>query len=184
MGRKKQFERTDVLKAALRLFWEKGFADTSLQDLERVTGVNKSGLYTEFHDKLDLFLCALRFYFESRNGRTLLAQKPLSYANIRRFLEIGEVPLAGCRGCFAVNSMREVRILPPEAIEIIEESQSTLRRLLIANIRASRPEADAVALADLTMTFFSGLCIEQNLPHDPKRTKRQVKRFMKILEQV
>jgi hypothetical protein len=37
-----------------------GFADTSLQDLERATGVNKSGLYAEFQTKKDLFLACLR----------------------------------------------------------------------------------------------------------------------------
>ena len=51
MGRLKTFSREEVLEKAMPVFWKQGFADTSLQDLERATGVNKSGLYTEFRDK-------------------------------------------------------------------------------------------------------------------------------------
>jgi AcrR family transcriptional regulator len=51
MGRPKNFSREGVLEKALPVFWKHGFADTSLQDLEKATGVNKSGLYVEFADK-------------------------------------------------------------------------------------------------------------------------------------
>src|SRR5258708_23646725 len=60
MGRPKNFSREGVLEKALPVFWKHGFADTSLQDLEKATGVNKSGLYAEFADKGDLYLESLR----------------------------------------------------------------------------------------------------------------------------
>jgi AcrR family transcriptional regulator len=55
-GRTKNFSREGVLKKALPVFWKYGFADTSLQELEKSTSVNKSGLYSEFADKGDLNL--------------------------------------------------------------------------------------------------------------------------------
>ena len=33
------------------VFWKHGYADTSVQELERATGVTKSGLYAEFAGK-------------------------------------------------------------------------------------------------------------------------------------
>jgi TetR/AcrR family transcriptional regulator, copper-responsive repressor len=39
MRRPKKFSREEVLKKAMPVFWTRGFSDTSLQDLERVTGV-------------------------------------------------------------------------------------------------------------------------------------------------
>jgi AcrR family transcriptional regulator len=54
-GRQKNFSREEVLEKAMPVLWTNGFSDTSLQDLERATGVNKSGLYTEFRDNEDLF---------------------------------------------------------------------------------------------------------------------------------
>ena len=62
MGRPKNFNREGVLEKALPVFWKHGFADASLHDLERATGVNKSGLYSEFEDKGDLFVQSLRYY--------------------------------------------------------------------------------------------------------------------------
>lgn len=182
MGRKKLFVRDEVLRAALQVFWRKGYADASLHDLEEATGVNKSGLYSEFANKLELFLAALRHYLEHRGAQPLLRRQPLGLRNLRSFLEIGEACTFNCRGCFSVNSMRELNILPREAVVILEKSQSDLRSLVAENIRAASPEADAGALADLVMTFFSGLCIEQNLPRDPKVTRRRVRGFLKLLE--
>jgi hypothetical protein len=55
MGRPKNFNREGVLEKALPVFCRRGFADASLHQLEMATGVNKSGLYSEFKDKEDLF---------------------------------------------------------------------------------------------------------------------------------
>jgi AcrR family transcriptional regulator len=50
MARPRNFSREGVLERALPVFWKHGFADASLQELEKATGVNKSGLYAEFSD--------------------------------------------------------------------------------------------------------------------------------------
>jgi AcrR family transcriptional regulator len=62
MGRPKNFSREGVLEKALPVFWRRGFADASLHELEVATGVNKSGLYSEFKDKEDLFIQSLQYY--------------------------------------------------------------------------------------------------------------------------
>ena len=51
------------------LFWRRGFAEASLHQLEVATGVNKSGLYSEFKDKEDLFIQSLQYYLESLEQR-------------------------------------------------------------------------------------------------------------------
>ena len=89
MGRPKGFSREEVLEKAMPVFWKHGFADTSLQDLERATCVNKSGLYTEFRDKEDLFVACLRHYLESQEKRGLLTKEPLGWKNVETFLKNG-----------------------------------------------------------------------------------------------
>ena len=59
MARPRNFSREGVLERALPVFWKHGFADASLQELEKATGVNKSGLYAEFSGKEELFLASL-----------------------------------------------------------------------------------------------------------------------------
>jgi TetR/AcrR family transcriptional regulator, copper-responsive repressor len=51
MARPRNCSREGVLERALPVFWKHGFADASLQELEKATGVNKSGLYAEFSDE-------------------------------------------------------------------------------------------------------------------------------------
>src|SRR5260221_9258499 len=77
MGRPRKFSREGVLQKALPVFWKYGFARTTLPDLERATGVNKSGLYAEFESKEALFLACLRHYLDTRNGGALLMAEPL-----------------------------------------------------------------------------------------------------------
>ena len=48
MARPKKFSRAGVLEKALPVFWKHGFADASLQELEKATGVNKSGAEPDF----------------------------------------------------------------------------------------------------------------------------------------
>jgi hypothetical protein len=63
MGRPKNFSREGVLEKTIPVLWKHGFADASLQDLERAAGAIKSGLYAEFKGKEDLILASSRHYF-------------------------------------------------------------------------------------------------------------------------
>jgi TetR/AcrR family transcriptional regulator, copper-responsive repressor len=181
MGRPKKFTREGVLAKALPVFWKHGFADTAVHELEKATGVNKSGLYSEFENKEALFLACLRFYYESRGGGSILTARPLGWANIEKFLKAGLTYPGGQKGCFAVNSMREFAILPPEAHEIVNENVRRLKRLIEDNVRAERPESDPAAVAELISTFFSGLCVEQNLNVPKSRAFRKIEDLMEVL---
>ena len=100
MGRPKGFSREEVLEKAMPVFWKHGFADTSLQELERATGVNKSGLYTEFRDKEDLFVACLRHYLESQGKRGLLTKGATRLEECRNFSEEWPPQQGGTTGVF------------------------------------------------------------------------------------
>ena len=181
MGRPKSFSREEVLEKAMPVFWKQGFSDTSLQDLERATGVNKSGLYVEFRDKEDLFVACLRHYLESQGKRGLLSKEPLGWKNIENFLKNGPLNKGEQQGCFSVNSMREFAILPDEAYEVAAENRALLQRLLARNIEAEKPKMAPSAIAEMVLSFFSGLCIESNLKSGKTSSSRKIANFMKAL---
>src|SRR5882724_8363920 len=156
-------EQWDVLEKALPVFWRSGFAEASLHELEMATGVNKSGLYSEFKDKEDLFIQSLQYYLESLEKKGLLTAEPLGWSNIERFLKLGPCNREGQKGCFAVSSMREFPIVPPDAVDIITRSRNRLKQLIAKNIEAAHPNMDADSLAELVLTFFTGLSMEHNL---------------------
>jgi TetR/AcrR family transcriptional regulator, copper-responsive repressor len=169
MGRPRKFSREGVLEKALPLFWKHGFADASLQELETATGVNKSGLYSEFAGKEELFLESLRFYLERLPSLEFLRAEPLGWDNVERFLKLGPRNDEGQKGCFAVSSLRELAILPPAAIK------------LLGHGRAQQPKAAVHDLADVVMTFFAGLSVEQNLKPTRASVGRKVDNLMQGL---
>src|ERR1700688_1299028 len=181
MGRPKNFSREEVLERAMPVFWKHGFADTSLQELERATGVNKSGLYTEFRDKEDLFVACLRHYLESPRKRGLLTKEPLGWKNVETFLKNGPLSKGEQQGCFSVNSMREFAILPDEAYGVVTENRSLLQHLLAMNIEAEKPKMAPSAIAEVVLSFFSGLCIERNLKFGKSSSTRKIENFMTAL---
>src|ERR1700751_4290208 len=181
MGRPKNFSREEVLEKAMPVFWTNGFSDTTLQHLERATGVNKSGLYTEFRDKEDLFVACLRHYLESQGKRGLLTKKPLGWKNVETFLKNGPLNKGEQQGCFSVNSMREFAILPAEAYGLVIEHRAALKGLLAMNIEAEKPKMAASAIAEMVLSFFSGLCIERNLKSGKASSTRKIDNFMTAL---
>jgi TetR/AcrR family transcriptional regulator, copper-responsive repressor len=181
MGRPRKFSREDVLQKALPVFWKYGFTRTTLPDLEQATGVNKSGLYAEFESKEALFLACLRHYFDTRNGSALLMAEPLGWGNIERFLKEAPSCAIDQRGCFSVNSLRELESLPAEARKVISDGRAKLNKLLRANVVFDKPKMDVNSLRELISSFFSGICIEANLNPDRKRARQKIKDFMQML---
>ena len=181
MARPRNFSREGVLERALPVFWKHGFADASLQELEKATGVNKSGLYSEFSGKEELFLESLRFYLDRVAQDRLLMIEPLGWDNIERFLKLAPGNTEGQNGCFAVSSMREIAILPPGAIEMLGHGRVQLKQLIAKNIEAEKPKANVNDLAGMVLTFFVGLSVEQNLKSNRAAVTRKVEILMQVL---
>ena len=65
MARNRQFDETQALAAAMRVFWEKGFEGTSIQDLEDAMGLGRTSIYNAFGNKRALFERTMVCYKES-----------------------------------------------------------------------------------------------------------------------
>jgi AcrR family transcriptional regulator len=64
IGRPREFDRGAALKAAMVLFWRKGFAATSMNDLCDAMDVRSPSLYAAFGSKEALYLEAIQRYVE------------------------------------------------------------------------------------------------------------------------
>lgn len=64
MPRHRTFDETSALSAAIDLFWSRGFAATSLRDLQDAMGLDSASLSTTFGDKHALFLRCLEHYLD------------------------------------------------------------------------------------------------------------------------
>jgi len=64
IGRPREFDRSAALEAAMVLFWRKGFAATSMNDLCDAMDVRSPSLYAAFGSKEALYLEAIQHYVE------------------------------------------------------------------------------------------------------------------------
>jgi AcrR family transcriptional regulator len=64
IGRPREFDRGAALEAAMVLFWRRGFAATSMNDLCEAMGVRSPSLYAAFGSKEALYLEAIQHYVE------------------------------------------------------------------------------------------------------------------------
>ena len=72
MARRIEYDSTKVQQSLTDMFWQKGFAETSLADLEAASGLNRRQLYNGIGDKHAMFLTALGSFAEQA-GRQFLA---------------------------------------------------------------------------------------------------------------
>jgi TetR/AcrR family transcriptional repressor of nem operon len=111
VGRHKQFNEDEVLSAATRVFVEKGFEATSIQDLIDAMGINRASLYDTFGDKETLFLAVLDRYDDAAYAdlAECLSSHPSKLEGIRawfyRIVEQGSIYKHP--GCLMVNSTVE-----------------------------------------------------------------------------
>lgn len=181
MARPKKFSREGVLDKSIPIFWRYGLSGCSVQQLEVATGVNKSGLYSEFDSKEELFTAALLRYLETGPARHILDQQPSGWSNVEQFLLHAPFNTAEFTGCFAVNSAREAATLPAAAVLAINSFNESRLASIRQNVAAETPDMDVDAVTDLVWTYFSGVCINANLSDDRKAHARRVETFMTVL---
>jgi AcrR family transcriptional regulator len=103
MARPREFDEDEVLQAALRLFWEKGYEGTSLDDLMAAMRLTKSSLYKAFGSKEALFWRVVeRYQRDFLNFRHAALAEPTPRRIAERLLDgitdlhSGEVNPVGC----------------------------------------------------------------------------------------
>lgn len=107
-GRPRKFDEGEVLERARDVFWNNGYAATSLDELSVATGLNRPSLYAAFGDKHSLYLRALaenRAWSVEGVRQRMAGDAPLREALHAFLIEAGDSTLAGdagARGCFVV----------------------------------------------------------------------------------
>lgn len=110
--RGKTFEPDEVADAAMHVFWRRGYAATSVQDLVEGTGLSRSSLYGAFESKQGLYEQALRRYeaITTSNVDVLTgpgSAKELIEELLMRVVE-SELGDPQRRGCLVANATLEL----------------------------------------------------------------------------
>ena len=113
MGRRKTYDRDDLIERSIEMFRDHGYAGTSTQMLVDTLGVNRYSLYAEFGDKQTLFDAVLERYYdeviEPRFGG--LESPDAGIDDVRALFEFYASQADGAasgRGCLLCNTAIEL----------------------------------------------------------------------------
>lgn len=170
MGRHREFDPQVALEAAMGVFWQKGYEGTSFEDLTRVTGVARPGLYAAFGNKEALFHKALDLYEEKYLGfmREALAN-PNAYQGVCQILN-GCIGLhTACedhRGCFGINAALACSDNAESIRTLLIERRTAGENRLYKRLEKAQddgqlgPEVDCAALATYIHTLCQGIAVQ------------------------
>ncbi|THC44071.1 TetR/AcrR family transcriptional regulator [Streptomyces sp. A1499] len=142
MAGKKQFDMDTVLDAAMIQFWRSGYADTSLDDLSRATGLNRSSIYSSLGGKDVLFLRCLDRYaarYGDRFDAALSCAADDPVAAVRAFFDVTLGRIADPAvpdGCLMAQSVMAGPTLSPSVAEHVKELFGLQRPRLRAALKA------------------------------------------------
>ena len=169
VARPKEFDREVALRHAIQVFWKKGFARTSAEDLVAAMGIGKQSLYDTFGDKRRLFLEALRTY--NSEGVAVLVKRVAGGASRIAAIEgvlvelANEQPYKRALGCMGVNSICELG--DDEDVRAVSTMaavfQETALTSLIEDAKQQGEVSDAVdarAAARFLATILSGMRVQ------------------------
>nr|WP_274609837.1 MULTISPECIES: TetR/AcrR family transcriptional regulator [unclassified Pseudomonas] len=165
--RPKEFDPEQIADAAMQVFWQRGYAATSIQDLVEGTGLSRSSLYNAFDSKHGLYTCALKRYQERSNANiALLAQDAPAKELVRQLLlRIVDDELDDTQrlGCLAANAALEVAGQDPEVAELVAQNFRRVEAALERVLRRGQeqgdidPDKNPRALASFVVCTVQGL---------------------------
>lgn len=138
VGRKKIFDEDVALKAAMDVFWEKGYVGASLAELTQRMGINKPSLYSTYGNKEALFVKATKLYCENKieclSGLLKNIDLPLKQRVKTYMLSIVSVQCEShkAKGCYLVQCQTEVAggDIPDAASQLLRDVGHYVQTLL------------------------------------------------------
>jgi AcrR family transcriptional regulator len=137
IGRPREFDRGTALEAAMLLFWRKGFAATSMNDLCEVMGIRSPSLYAAFGSKEALYLEAVEHYVQIQGPKVWgkLAEGASARESVEKLLIAGTEILPKSRatpaGCMAMLAAVGDE-WPPAVARVVKK----VRLEMLGNLRA------------------------------------------------
>lgn len=185
----RQFDEDEALEKALELFWRRGFAATSMQELAAATGVQRGSLYNAYQDKETFFLKVFDVYRERFLGQIRQSlEKPKLRDSLRGFFDfvIGSMRTGEpTRGCLSTKTVMAGEVIEEPIREAVEVLLDELEGIL--SDRLSRPEKGVELnlppkqAARLIVTLTRGVVVIDRVYADEKRLRTTAEALTTLL---
>ena len=193
MPRVKLFDENEVLAKAMNLFWKKGYAATSVQDLINHLGINRASLYDTFGDKEQLFKKSFELY--RKNNIEGLKQFFDSQKNVRKgFERLFENAIEEAvndqdrKGCFVVNTTTELVPNDDSIAVILENNKSDFENMFFEYLQKGKEagqiktDKELKSIAALFYTLYNGLRVVSKVQPNAKNLTDTINIALSVLD--
>lgn len=151
MARPRSFDSDVVLDKAVETFRRRGFDGTSVEDLEKATGLRRASLYGAYGDKRALYLAALRRY-QGTTGVSLLetlnAEKTGRAAIERLFSIAIDAAVDDPCGCLLANAASERSAHDAGVARCVADNRRRVEGALLAAVLRGRADGSLKTRGD------------------------------------
>ncbi|MDW9378904.1 TetR/AcrR family transcriptional regulator [Chryseobacterium sp. JV558] len=191
-GRPNIYQDKELILKAQKIFWEKGFTATSLNDLSTSTGAGAGSLYNSFKGgKKELFKKSLeqrREDFENFKNTLNKSEDPIGLIK-NFFLNIANAKYNDhMKGCIVANTLVEMTFvdenLKDEAVEILKETEKLYTSVIQEqqNKGTLKSTIPAEVLGKYLISFWCGINSLRRMYPDKKTLKTQMELQLQLLQ--
>ncbi len=191
MPRTTKFEYDKKLAVARELFWQKGYAATSLHDLVDALQLNRSSIYNTYGSKHTLFIECLRSYTQLKLAEyrhaSQTSNSPLqAVENMIR--SVVDTVLTERRTCLAVHTTFELAFTDAEAQVVLQAQGRATVRLFADLLTQAQAAGEIPARKDpeLTAHFivasFSGLWHSAIVFQEPGLVDKLMRHLLAVIQ--
>ncbi|MBS2023899.1 MAG: TetR/AcrR family transcriptional regulator [Deltaproteobacteria bacterium] len=165
MARPREFDEAEVIDAAERVFWQRGYDDTSVNDLLDAAGIGRASLYSTFGGKDQLLLRVLARHRQRLDGMLKhLLEPPSGLTGILAFfhMAVDMATQSEGKGCLiaqtAGSAAAHGRPVAQELASILEGRRKALRHALaVARQKGELRDGDLDDLVSFLLTLATGI---------------------------
>lgn len=192
-GRPRAYEPEIALRQAAEAFWKTGYAGTSLDDISAATGMNRPSLRAAFGDKHEIYVKALKDYWELKFAATrkaLDAGGTVAETLMRVYDAALSIYFSGndqVLGCFVVGTAVTEAPVDPEIRGIVAEGFRKLDGDFEARFKLARaagelkPDADPKTLAQLASATMHTLAIRARSGSSRSELRKQAQKAVGVI---
>lgn len=161
MGRNKEFNYEQKLDIALELFWTQGYHVTSVTDLEREMGINRSSIYPTYGDKKALLIKCLTRYLKAKVAEYAAIAGGAHHEAIEDLRKIFRLAVDQSinegRTCLAVKIAFEISLSDEDVRRILLISEKKIEEIYFKVLESGKQQGTIKKDLDakLTADFFA-----------------------------
>ena len=191
MARPRAFDEEEVIDKAVHVFWRKGFADTSICDLEQALGMGRQSIYNSFGGKRELFLRAIKQHSQKgAEWATDLFKNKRGFDALEAYLKNFVLSLTASDerlGCFVTRCLVDHGTVDTDVANQCQSNETVLKTVFKNALQQAAEDGEFDAdLVETTSTLISthvyGLAVMARSGASPDAMRESASLFLEHLK--